>query len=54
MSFALRILVLLISATPITIIFDGLVIQGFVAAIAAVSLAIVALRIRPGEARLFV
>ena len=50
MSFALRILILLISATPIAIIFDGLVIQGFVAAIAAVLLAIVALRIRPGEA----
>jgi hypothetical protein len=51
MSFALLILVLLIFATPITIVFDGLVVQGFVAAFAAVLLAIVALRIRPGEAR---
>ena len=50
MFFTLLILVLLIFATPITIIFDGPVIQGFVAAIAAVSVAIVALRIRPGEA----
>ena len=46
----LLILVLIIFATPITIIFDGLIVQGLVAAIAAVSLATVALQIRPGEA----
>ena len=54
MFFTLLILVLLILATPITIIFDGLVIQGVVAAIAAVSVGIVAVRIRPGEARFLV
>ena len=46
----LLILVLVVFATPITIVFDGLIIQGLVAAIAAVSVAIVALQIRPGEA----
>ena len=50
MFFTLLILVLLIFATPITIIFDGLIIQGLVAAVAAMSVAIVAVRIRPGEA----
>ena len=50
MSSALLILVLLILATPITIIFDGPITQGLVAAVAAVSIATVALRIRPGEA----
>ena len=50
MFVTLPILVLLILATPVTIIFDGPIIQGVVAAIAAVSLGAVALRIRPGEA----
>ena len=50
MFFTLPILVLLILATPVTIIFDGPIVQGVVAAIAAVSLGMVALRIRPGEA----
>ena len=50
MFFALPILVLLILATPATIIFDGPIVQGVVAALAAVSLAMIALRIRPGEA----
>ena len=46
----LLILVLVVFATPITILFDGVITQGLVAAIAALSLAIVALQIRPGEA----
>ena len=46
----LVILVLLIFATPITIIFDGPIIPGLLAAVAAMSVAIVGLRIRPGEA----
>ena len=50
MFFTLPILVLLILATPVTIIFDGPIVQGVVAAIAAVSLGVIALRIRPGEA----
>src|SRR5450631_1976015 len=43
-------LVLLIVTTPVILIFDGPIIHGLVTATAAVSLAIVALRIRPGEA----
>ena len=43
-------LVLLIVTTPAFIIFDGPIIHGLVTAAAAVSVAIVALRIRPGEA----
>jgi hypothetical protein len=54
MFFTLPILVLLILATPVTIISDGLVIQGVVAAIAAVSAGIIAVRIRPGEGRFLV
>ena len=50
MFFTLPILVLLILATPVTIIFDGPIVHGVVAAIAAVSLGMIALRIRPGEA----
>jgi len=50
MFITLPILVLLIFATPLTIIFDGPIIQGLVAAVAAVPVAIVVLRIRPGEA----
>ena len=50
MSFVLVILVSLILATPITIIFDGPIIPGLLAAVAAMSLAIVGLRIRPREA----
>ncbi len=50
MSFILLILVLLILATPVTIIFDGPIIQGLVAAVAAIMAGVVALRIRPGEA----
>jgi hypothetical protein len=50
MFITLPILVLLIFATPLTIIFDGPIVQGLIAAVAAVSLAFVAVRIRPGEA----
>ena len=50
MFITLPILVLFIFATPLTIIFDGPIIQGLVAAVAALPVAIVALRIRPGEA----
>lgn len=50
MFFTLLILVLLILASPVTVIFDGLITQGLVAAVAAMSIAIVAVRIRPGEA----
>ena len=50
MFFTLAILVLLILATPVTIIFDGPIIQGVVAAVAAVSVGMIAVRIRPGEA----
>ena len=50
MFITLPILVLVIFATPLTIIFDGPIIQGLVAAVAALPVAIVALRIRPGEA----
>ena len=51
MTFALLILALVVLASPIAIVFHGLVIQGLVAVIAAVLVAVVALRIRPGEAR---
>jgi hypothetical protein len=44
------ILILLIVATPAFIILDGPIVHGLVIAAAAVSVAIVALRIRPGEA----
>ena len=47
---ALVILVLLILATPVTIIFDGPIVVGLLAAAGAVSVAIVGVRIRPGEA----
>jgi hypothetical protein len=50
MFFTLLILVLLVLATPVAIIIDGPIVQGVVAAIAAVSVGIIALRIRPGEA----
>lgn len=50
MFFAQLILVLLILATPLTIIFNGPIVQGVVVAIAAVSVGMIALRIRPGEA----
>jgi hypothetical protein len=50
MSFVLVILVSLILATPLTIIFDGPNVPGLLAAVAAISLAIVGLRIRPREA----
>jgi hypothetical protein len=50
MFFPLSILVLVILATPITIIFDGPIIHGLLAAVAAISVGLVALRIRPGEA----
>src|SRR5262249_15790593 len=49
MFFALIILILLVLATPLTLIFDGPITQGLVAAVAAVSAGIVAVRIRPGE-----
>jgi hypothetical protein len=47
---ALFFLVLLIVTTPVILIFDGPIIHGLVTAAAAVSVASVALRIRPGEA----
>jgi hypothetical protein len=47
---ALVILVLLIVATPITIFFNGPGVVGLLAAAGAVSVAIVGIRIRPGEA----
>lgn len=50
MFFTLLILVSLIFATPITIIFDWPITQGLVAAVAAMLVAVVAVRIRPGEA----
>src|SRR5450759_1625421 len=40
----------LIVTTPVILVFDGPIIHGFVIAAAAVSVAIVAIRIRPGEA----
>jgi hypothetical protein len=43
-------LILLIIATPVTLIFDGPIIHGLVTAAAALLVAIVALRIRPSEA----
>lgn len=43
-------LILLIVTTPAFIIFDGPIVHGSVAAVASVLLAIVALRIRAGEA----
>ena len=43
-------LTLLIVTSPVMIIFDGRIIHGLVIAVAAVSVAIVALRIRPDEA----
>src|SRR5262245_63033542 len=50
MVVALSILVLLIFAAPVTIILDNLIVRGLIAAAAAVSVALVGLRIRPGEA----
>lgn len=41
---------LLIVTTPVSLLFDGPIIHGLVTAAAAVSVAIVGLRIRPGEA----
>jgi hypothetical protein len=46
----LIILILLVFTAPITILVDGPIVQGLVAAVAAVSVAIAAVRIRPGEA----
>lgn len=43
-------LVLLVFSAPIAVIADGPVVQGLVAGAAAVSIAIIVLRIRPGEA----
>lgn len=42
--------VLLIVTTPAILVFDGPIIQGLVIAATAVSVALVALRIRPGAA----
>jgi hypothetical protein len=50
MVFALFILVLLIFAAPVTVVLDNLIVRSLIAAAAAVSVAIVGLRIRPGEA----
>lgn len=47
---ALAILVLLIFATPTTVIFDGSITSGLLAAVAAILLALTALRICPREA----
>jgi hypothetical protein len=47
---ALFFLVLLVVTTPVILLIDGPIIHGLVTAAAAVSVAIVALRIRPGEA----
>jgi hypothetical protein len=47
---ALLFLVLLIVTTPIFLIFDGPIVHGLVIEVAAVSVAIVGIRIRPGEA----
>jgi hypothetical protein len=43
-------LALLILTTPVVMVFDGPIIDGLILAAASVSVAIVALRIRPGEA----
>jgi hypothetical protein len=43
-------LALLIVTTPVMFVFDGPIIHGLIIAVMAVSVAIVALRIRPGEA----
>jgi len=43
-------LAVLILTTPVTLIFDGPIIHGLVTAVAAVLVAIVAVRVRPGEA----
>lgn len=45
------ILILLVISTPVILLFDGLITYGLVAAVAAAMLAIIALRVRPGEAR---
>jgi hypothetical protein len=50
MLFASFLLGLLIITTPIMLIFDGPIVHGIVAATAAVSIAVIAWRIRPGEA----
>ena len=50
MFLVLVILILLIFATPVTIVVDGPITLGLLAATAAMSLAIVGLRIRPREA----
>lgn len=47
---ALVILILLIVAMPVTIFFDGPSVVGLLAAAGAASVAIVGVRIRPGEA----
>ena len=47
---ASQLLTLLILATPIEIIFDGPIIHGLVTAVAAISVAIVSVSMRPGEA----
>jgi len=46
-------LVLLIITTPVTLIFDGPIVNGLVIVAAAVSVAIVGIRLRPGEAEFF-
>ena len=44
------ILILLIVATPVIVIFDGPITHGLIALVVALSVAIIALRIRTGEA----
>lgn len=46
-----QLLALLIFTTPIVFIFDGPIIHGLVTALAAISVAILSIRMRPGEAR---
>jgi hypothetical protein len=48
------ILVALICASPAILLWDGLIMQGFVAGIAALALSITAFTARPGEAKFFV
>src|SRR5262245_39493660 len=50
MVLALFILVLLILAAPVTVFLDNPIIRSLIAAAAAVSVAVVGLRMRPGEA----
>lgn len=50
MFFPRLFLVLLVFAAPVTVVVDGPIIYGLVAAVAAISIATIAMKIRPGEA----